>query len=251
MGLLVLFVVAVLVLVDPNDYRDEIAQAVEGQTGRQLAIEGDLSLTFFPRFGIELGRTRLADAPGFGAEPFVEVERVQLAVQVMPLLGGELRLDTVVLDQPRVRLIRNAEGLGNWETLAGARTPPPSPIRPVAQHTGPEAPAVPPLLQEARLAGLRVQQADISLEDRQAGTRVQVQPLNLTLRDVQLGEPIDVAADWRAALDQGLAVSGELETRLTLDRELRRLAAEAVALDLVAEGEAIPAGRQPRSRRAW
>ena len=49
--LVVIVVVAVIVLpmvVDPNDYKEEIAATVEKQTGRTLSIEGDLSLSVFP-----------------------------------------------------------------------------------------------------------------------------------------------------------------------------------------------------------
>src|SRR6056297_1435149 len=88
LGLLLILVLAVTLLVDPNAYRGPIAEAVERQTGRELNISGDLELTFFPRIGILLGETRLEDAPGYGAEPFARVRSARLAVQVMPLLGG-------------------------------------------------------------------------------------------------------------------------------------------------------------------
>ncbi len=88
-ALLVLIVVAgllVALLVDPNDYRDEIAQAVEDATGRELTIEGDLSLSVFPWVAIEVGRTQLGNAEGFGDEPFASFERASLSVKLIPLL---------------------------------------------------------------------------------------------------------------------------------------------------------------------
>src|SRR5690625_1518873 len=117
--LLVAAVVAVVVLVDPNDYKDEIAQVVEQQTGRQLAINGDIDLTFFPWLGLQLGEAQLSDAPGFGDQPFVQLEGARLAVAVWPLLKERrLVLDKIVIDGLNVRLIRNAQGRGNWEDLA-------------------------------------------------------------------------------------------------------------------------------------
>ena len=40
--------VIVMIMFDPNDYKDEIAEAVTEQTGRTFSIEGDLSLKAFP-----------------------------------------------------------------------------------------------------------------------------------------------------------------------------------------------------------
>ncbi len=87
-ALVVLIVVAGLIvalLVDPNDYRDEIAQTVQDATGRELTIEGDLSLSVFPWVAIEIGRTLLGIADGFGDVPFASFERASLWVKVFPL----------------------------------------------------------------------------------------------------------------------------------------------------------------------
>jgi hypothetical protein len=57
-GLLLLIVAAAVILpmvVDPNDFKDEISQAVESKTGRVLAIEGDIGLSVFPWLGLAIG----------------------------------------------------------------------------------------------------------------------------------------------------------------------------------------------------
>ena len=64
-----LVIVAAIVLpllVDPNDFRDDIGQAVKKQTGRDLTIEGDLKLSVIPWLGVEVGRASLSNAPGLG-----------------------------------------------------------------------------------------------------------------------------------------------------------------------------------------
>jgi AsmA protein len=52
--------VFLLLFFDPNDFRDDIAEAVNKQTGRELLIEGDVSLAFFPWLAIEVGKLRSA-----------------------------------------------------------------------------------------------------------------------------------------------------------------------------------------------
>ena len=51
-ALFIAAIVALTLFFDPNDYRDDIARYVKEQTGRELNIEGDLSLSYFPWIGI-------------------------------------------------------------------------------------------------------------------------------------------------------------------------------------------------------
>ena len=46
--LLSIAVISFMLLFDPNDFREDIAAEVHRATGRELVIEGDLELTFFP-----------------------------------------------------------------------------------------------------------------------------------------------------------------------------------------------------------
>jgi len=59
LGVVVLLLATVLIgvslLFDPNDYKDQITTAVADATGRDFTLEGDLSLSVFPRLAIGLG----------------------------------------------------------------------------------------------------------------------------------------------------------------------------------------------------
>ena len=62
-GLIVLGLAAILLLVDPNDYRDDIAQLVQQKTGRPLAIRGKLDLKVFPRIALGIHDVTLGNPP--------------------------------------------------------------------------------------------------------------------------------------------------------------------------------------------
>jgi AsmA protein len=51
-GLGIVASVALLIFFDPNDFRQEISDGVKEATGRDLVIEGDLSLSIFPWLAI-------------------------------------------------------------------------------------------------------------------------------------------------------------------------------------------------------
>ena len=68
----VLLVVATVVLpmvVDPNDYKDEISAAVSEKTGRELTIGGEIKWSVFPSIGLELSDVSLGNPEGFGEQP--------------------------------------------------------------------------------------------------------------------------------------------------------------------------------------
>ena len=91
-ALFVLVGVAVSLLFDPNDYKDQIAAAVEERTGRTLTLEGDLELSVFPWLKIGVGPAALSNAPGFGDASFARIEGAALSLQVLPLLTGKVAI---------------------------------------------------------------------------------------------------------------------------------------------------------------
>lgn len=246
-GLLLLAVAAVVIILavfDPNDYRDEIAQEVQRRTGRELVIEGDIGLTFWPWLGLELGRTRLSDAPGFGDEPFVSLENARLGVAVWPLLSErKVVLDKIVLDGLNLRLIRNAQGLANWEQLQQqlAQGQEQKPQQPEA---APEEAAAGPVVVES-LGGVEINNAQLLYEDRQAQQRYLLSPLNLQVRALELGAPMPVQGSWVLQSADAPEVAGKLSSEVIYQPESQQLSVRDLALELIARGEQIPGGELP------
>ena len=73
--LLVIVLVAVAMLFDPNDYKDDITAAVARATGRTLTLEGDLGLAVFPTIEMDVGAASLSNAQGVGPEAMGRIGR--------------------------------------------------------------------------------------------------------------------------------------------------------------------------------
>ena len=125
-GILVLLVVAAAVaamlLINPNDYKDDIVKVVHDKTGRELQLKGDIKLSLFPWLGLELGQTSLGNAPGFGTKPMASIDKVDVKLKLLPLLRKQVEVDTVVLDGLNLNLRRNKVGVTNWDDLVSAGT---------------------------------------------------------------------------------------------------------------------------------
>jgi AsmA protein len=123
-GVVVLVVIALLavwLLVNPNNYKSRIEAAAKQATGRDLVLNGDLKLSVFPWVALELGPSTLSNLPGFGDEPFLAFNHAAVRVRLMPLLRQELEVAKVELDGLDLRLKKNAEGKGNWESATSSK----------------------------------------------------------------------------------------------------------------------------------
>lgn len=118
--------IALSLIVNPNDYKGRIEAAVRTSTGRDLSLTGNIHLAIFPTLALELGPASLGNPPGFRpAQPFASLQRVSLRVRVLPLLHHRLDVGRVEIDGLDLRLLKNAQGQGNWSMPAGKTTTPP------------------------------------------------------------------------------------------------------------------------------
>ncbi len=120
-GLIVIGIVAILLFVDPNDYRDDIAQLVQQKTGRPLAIRGKLDLKIFPWIGINVHDVTLGNPPGYGNDPFLAVQTASVGVKLIPLLQKRFEVSRVAVDGLAVTLISRSKTENNWKDLGESK----------------------------------------------------------------------------------------------------------------------------------
>ncbi|WP_187202857.1 AsmA family protein, partial [Sodalis-like endosymbiont of Proechinophthirus fluctus] len=93
--LVVAGLMAMVALINPNDFRSYMITQVEQHSGYHLALEGDLRWHAWPQLSILAGRTKLT-APG-ALLPLVSAENMRLDVALWPLLSHELSVKQVML----------------------------------------------------------------------------------------------------------------------------------------------------------
>ena len=107
--------IAVLLTVDVNNYREDIAAGFKNYTGRDLSIGGeiDLSLSFNPAVVVE--DVTVANA-GWGSRPeMVTIRRAEAEVELIPLIMGDIRVNSLVLVEPDIFLEIDGNGEPNWQ----------------------------------------------------------------------------------------------------------------------------------------
>ena len=124
-GLVALVIVALLVapMVIPVDtYKKELLAQVEKATGRDARIDGDFGISLFPTVKFIAGKFSLANVEGGTAATLVSLEQLNVQVAVLPLFGGNVVIDSFVLDNPVINLEVDAQGRPNWVFTPAAGT---------------------------------------------------------------------------------------------------------------------------------
>jgi AsmA protein len=207
-GITVLASVALLLFFDPNEYRDDISAAVKDATGRDLTIEGELSLTIFPWLAIEVGRTELGNAEGFGDEPFMRFDAASLSIRLLPLiLSQETTVGTASIEGLIVNLQVAADGRTNWDDFATPRDTAPATVPVEIPEEDLEAAKV-------ELGNIEVRNANISYSDVQSGTAYSITNLLFDSDGIGPGEPFDLDAEFDFAAQPG-DLSGHVTIRGT------------------------------------
>jgi AsmA protein len=247
---LVLAMIGVVTLVDPNDYRDEITTVVMQQTGRELVIEGDIHLSVFPWLGLELGAAHLANPPGFTDKVFAGVERANIKVALLPLLHMETRIGKLELKGLKVNLERRADGQTNWADLmaaTGSSTPPqaatpPAGAPPVAQD---KPAADKPLVPQYYIGGLDISDTDISWRDAVNKMYTRIEDLKFTTGEILPLKSIPFKLDFGIRNDSPKILAGAtLKGAVRVDLASAEYALENLNLKFEASGMMVPAGSQ-------
>jgi AsmA protein len=199
-------VFAITRLIDPNDFKPQISAAAREQANLDLQIPGNLSWTFWPYLGIEVGRTeiRIADEEAL----FAAFDQVRTSIAVMPLLRGAVELSGIYLDGVELNLEETAEG-ANWDRIAPADEADATPEEPATESKALDMPVSIP---QITLGNGRVRY--LNTVD---GTDIRIEQLNISARDFSLSKPFPLEASLRYQDQADMRVDLAVTTTLAMD----------------------------------
>lgn len=208
---------------DPNDYKDEIVKAVKDSKQRDLRIDGDITLSFFPNIGANLGRVSLSEFKS--AEQFAAIDSARVSLALMPLFSGRAVVDEVAVSGLQATLVKRKDGTTNIDDLLSKDEKKPEQKQQV----------------EFDIASVSVEKTALTYRDEGTGAQYAIKDLNLHTGRIANGVPskIDLSAAVQANQPK-LDIATQLKTTLTfdLDKQLYKLE----GLDLQASGSALDIG---------
>ncbi len=204
--------------------RDRILKIASDSVGRPVEAQ-EIKAHVGWGVMVDVSSVKIADDPAFSQLPFLQANDVYLQVEFLPLLAKSVKVSSLILDSPQVRLIRNRSGVLNASTLAKKREKvkeneqvrenaraagPPSEVS--SGEGGGEARGGAVGLAALTVKSLRVKDAQLFYEDQQAGgSPITINALNLAVDNFSVNSPFDVALTLAALGDQkNLDASGQV-----------------------------------------
>ena len=213
LGLALVLVLILPRLVDADRYRGRIEQEAETRLGRDVRM-GEISLAMWPSLALEVEDFAIAGAPGEAAD-LLSAGRLRVFARWFPLLSKRLEVTSLVLEEPRLFLRRDAGGRWNVEDLGASED----------RSQGGAAAAAGDSGGAFSLELLRLRRAQVLLEDAAGAPgetlRWHLEPVDLTLRGLAPGKQVRLEAEgaMRAGVDgstPGTSAAGDFRMAVDL-----------------------------------
>ena len=199
-GFIVVVAIAVPLLIPTDTWKNQIEQRASAATGRKLTINGPVQLSLLPTIAVVASKVTFANAPGAKDAVMASVDKLEVRVQILPLLSGKLAIDRFVIDKPVIHLETNAQGKANWDFSTAAT--------PAATHDSTQqgSASVPSSIE---LGDVHLNDGTLTYDDVRTGKHYEVVALNAKVLLPSLDGPFkfDGSLNWN---EQKVAVTGEV-----------------------------------------
>ena len=99
---------------DLSQHREFIAGQISNVAGRRLSLDGELDLNLASTTSLLVSDISLANADWASDPAMLKVQRIEVEIEIAPLLQGEIRIPRVHIEGVEVSLETDASGKGNW-----------------------------------------------------------------------------------------------------------------------------------------
>lgn len=122
-GILLGIAIIVPFFINVNDYKPQIISKVKESTGRDLTIDGKMSLSLLPTPQLSISQVGLTNIPGGSPQNMIQVKNLTISVELLPLIKKQIKIKDVELDHPEIFLEKLPNGQTNWTFDSTASSP--------------------------------------------------------------------------------------------------------------------------------
>lgn len=124
-GASVVGVASLVLFVNPNRFKPIIHESVYKATGRDLAMNGDISWQIYPNLGVVINDITLSNPEGFESGQMLALKSAEVSVGLLPLLENHIVVKRLAIDGLNTHLIQK-NGINNWTFVAPSTESTPS-----------------------------------------------------------------------------------------------------------------------------
>ncbi|WP_337073564.1 AsmA family protein [Aeromonas veronii] len=210
-----LAIVTLISLIDPNQFKPQLAEQVRKSTGRELVMAGEIDWRFWPSLGLSLEKVALRNPAGFAEPDLIRFEQGEASVALLPLLSHRLEIGKVTLSGAHLFIQTKADGSSNLSGLIKDAT---------ADASEPVVPATPAPTSDSKhwqisLQGVALSQASALVQDDRSGTSLRLDRLDLDMGQLATGQWVPVTLAAKGSADK-LAFDVKGQTQIKLAQEV-------------------------------
>ena len=119
-GFFFILIIAIIVIAwmfDINQYKDTIQAEAREALGREVSIEGDLSLSLLPYPAVTASKVKIANDKRSSSPDMIHVEYVSASIAWLPLLTKQIHVNHIQIRKPVIFLEKYKNGQANWDFL--------------------------------------------------------------------------------------------------------------------------------------
>jgi AsmA protein len=203
---------------NPNDHKQQIIDLVKEKKQRNLTIDGDISLSFWPKLGANLGKVSISEHQS--DQEFASINSAKVALAVLPLLKNSLVVDTIYIDGAKANIVKYKDGTSNYDDL-------------LSQDDESESSDI-----QFDVQGVNITDSEVSYQDETQDASYNISKFNLTAGHVTLGEPFDLDTNFNIQANQPvIAADASIKGNFLFDPETKRF--KVSGLDSVITGDLL------------
>ena len=106
--------------IDWNSYRSNFEEEARNVIGREVQVDGDVTLHLLPTPYFRVEKVRIADTATSLTEHFFKTESLSIKLSIAPLLRGVVEVNEIEFQRPVLRVAQDARDAWNWQDFAQA-----------------------------------------------------------------------------------------------------------------------------------
>ncbi|MDO8261761.1 MAG: AsmA family protein [Gallionella sp.] len=219
-GIAVAGIIYIAVTFNPNDYKPQIIQAVKDSRQRDLRLDGDISLSFFPDLGANLSKVSLSEFKS--AKEFAAIDSARVSLAFMPLLRKQVVVNEVAVSGLKATLVRHKDGTTNIDDLLGKE-----------EKKQDEKQTDQGTQVKLDIAKVSIANTSLTYRDEETGAQYDIRNLNLKTGRIAVGVPGKIEMSVGVQANQPrLDINTQLQTTLTFDLDRQKYQLEGLELQV-------------------
>ncbi len=196
--------IAALLFFDPNDYRDQLAQAASEKLGHQVIFEGPLDANYFPWLGLTAHNVKIEASNDISNKNLASVGELSFKVKTTPLLRKEIQLDKILVTKAIIHLERNSKGQANWapkgQPVGSENTTPDSEPNSNLDQSSNDSNATKAL--QIEISGIEISDSQVTYHDKKSNQLFDFRDLSLLTKEIRSNKPVDISGHFILQMDQ-------------------------------------------------